>query len=779
VGTFDILSPDGHPLFVADLPNERGDGAPHHQYVRNEQELQRFIAARDKPGRALYYTVAHLAEGGWRSKENVVASHWVWTEVDFKDHADITPKEILRRIHASPRRPNLIVFSGHGYHVFWRLAEPVDARPGEAQQRLEEVLKLAGTYLGGDSSVAEAARLMRLPGSHNTRKEGESLLAEIVHVDELSCELDDLLDFFLEARPILPEPVKQKASGGEPEEPNPDGPVDVEAALADMEFESGTGNGVNATVCRVIPSLLRKGEHPSDVLERVVSAVMGMAKRCGLKWSETVEIQATRKRILSAYSNLLLKDYDPATREVPEWLPGEYHARWIEVVETGCRPCFGFNAHGFYVRKPQERAASSNFEAAQGKPASNSTQAGLSGDASADEAQAAGGPEERPRAPSTKRTLVLRPFIPFDPAALPQREWLYGKHYQRRTVSMTAGPGGMGKTSLGMVELVAMVTARNLLGEQPTERLRVWLHNGEDPLDEIHRRLAAICQHYEISQEELRDYLWITSGNEFPLRVAKGYTNLQVDRALVQQISDAIGANQIDLAAFDPFVTMHSVSEGDSGKMDTVVRLFAGIADEHDAAIELNHHVRKPAAGAEADHDVFDIRGVLAITDAVRAARVLNRMNKQDANNAGIDEIARLSHFRVDRAKGNYSPAQAATWRQFVNVELPNGDDVGVVTPWDFPGQGINTPEKVAAERKAEEIFLTLLRKFLARGINVSANSGPTYAPAKFATEREALAAKVSKVALKGAMDRLLDSNRIRTEMHNRERHRLALVVEA
>jgi hypothetical protein len=52
VGTFDILSPDGHPLFVADLPNERGDGAPHHQYVRNEQELQRFIATRDKPGRA-------------------------------------------------------------------------------------------------------------------------------------------------------------------------------------------------------------------------------------------------------------------------------------------------------------------------------------------------------------------------------------------------------------------------------------------------------------------------------------------------------------------------------------------------------------------------------------------------------------------------------------------------------------------------------------------------------------------------------------------------------
>jgi hypothetical protein len=86
-----------------------------------------------------------------------------------------------------------------------------------------------------------------------------------------------------------------------------------------------------------------------------VSAVMGMAKRCKLKWSETVEIKATRKRVLSAYNNLLLKDYDPATGEIPGWLPGEYHARWAEVVEMGCRPYFGFNCGGFYVRGWKEK----------------------------------------------------------------------------------------------------------------------------------------------------------------------------------------------------------------------------------------------------------------------------------------------------------------------------------------------------------------------------------------------------------------------------------------
>jgi RecA-family ATPase len=139
----------------------------------------------------------------------------------------------------------------------------------------------------------------------------------------------------------------------------------------------------------------------------------------------------------------------------------------------------------------------------------------------------------------------------------------------------------MGKTSNDMVEAIAMVTCRNLLGEQPDERLRVWFHNGEDPRDEIDRRLAAICQHFKIPQEELIGWLWTTSGNEFPLRVAKGYTNLEVDAVLVRQISAAIIDNQIDLAIFDPLVMLHSVSEVDTGKM---VRLFAGIADETDAA---------------------------------------------------------------------------------------------------------------------------------------------------------------------------------------------------
>jgi RecA-family ATPase len=496
---------------------------------------------------------------------------------------------------------------------------------------------------------------------------------------------------------------------------------------------------------RIIPSLLRKGEHPDDVLEFVVNETM---TRIGtaLNWTRAEEIRVVIRRIMSAYRNLLLKDYDPMTGVIPPWLPGEFHERWIAAIEEGRRPDIGYNRGGFYVRSYGPKTS----DAANG-----------------DAQKTCNGTKSQK--PGGRRPLVLQPFAPFDVSKLPPRSWLYGKHYQRRTVSLTAGPGGMGKTSNDMVEAIAMVTGRNLLGEQPGERLRVWFHNGEDPRDEIDRRLAAICQHFKIPQDELTGWLWTTSGNEFPLRVAKGYANFEVDAVLVRQISAAISDNQIDLAIFDPLVTLHSVSEIDTGKMDAVIRLFAGIADDTDAAIELAHHVRKPAAGAAADYDLHDIRGVAAITDAVRAARVLNRMNERDAEAAGCSEVERLSRFRVDRAKGNYSPAQVATWRQFINVELPNGDDVGVVALWNFPGQGEQTPEKTAADQKAEHVFLQLLDKFTARGANVSANSGPTYAPAKFAEEQEAKTARVSKAALKAAMNRLLDTGRVRTEPFGRD----------
>ena len=108
----------------------------------------------------------------------------------------------------------------------------------------------------------------------------------------------------------------------------------------------------------------------------------------------------------------------------------------------------------------------------------------------------------------------------FDPAQLAAREWLYDGHYQRGVLTATIGTGGGGKSSLSLVELIAMCTTRNLLGEQPLERCKAWYHNAEESLDEIYRRIAAICQHYKIDQSELVGWLFVTSGIEMPIKIA-------------------------------------------------------------------------------------------------------------------------------------------------------------------------------------------------------------------------------------------------------------------
>jgi len=46
--------------------------------------------------------------------------------------------------------------------------------------------------------------------------------------------------------------------------------------------------------------------------------------------------------------------------------------------------------------------------------------------------------------------------------------------------------------------------------------------------------------------------------------------------------------------------------------------------------------------------------------------------------------------------------------------------------------------DKIAADNKADDVFLALLKRYNQQNRNVSLNPGPTYAPAMFANEREA-----------------------------------------
>ena len=291
---------------------------------------------------------------------------------------------------------------------------------------------------------------------------------------------------------------------------------------------------------------------------------------------------------------------------------------------------------------------------------------------------------------SDEPALAIRatPFVACNPVNLPQREWLYDRHYIRKFATAIIAGGGVGKSALKVTEAISMAIGRDLLDSNKAtlRRYKVWYWNGEDPLDEIRRRIAAVCQHHDdVDPKELEGWLFVNSGHEMPICLAvENHGKVEFDDQAGREISDTIEDNKIDVLILDPFIALHKVSESNNPLIDQVVKKLAKIANQRNCSIEIVHHIRKPSAG---QHDVTadDSRGGGAIINAVRSCKVLNRMGPTEAQRAGVEDDKRYLYIRVDSGKQNLAPPEKAKWRRLVSVSLPNGDSVQAVEFWQFP----------------------------------------------------------------------------------------------
>jgi hypothetical protein len=296
-------------------------------------------------------------------------------------------------------------------------------------------------------------------------------------------------------------------------------------------------------------------------------------------------------------------------------------------------------------------------------------------------------------APGAARTgVVITPssFRPCDPATFPRRQFLYGRHYMRKYLSTTIAPGDVGKTALVLVEAIAMATGRPLLKVLPKGLSKVWYWNGEDPLEEIERRVLAICKHYDVDHAELVDRLFLNSGREMKLTVAEtGDRGFKIVVPVKEALTEAIRANAIDVLVLDPFAKTYRVNENDNSLMGAVADLFADVAETTNCAIELVHHARK-TGGAEVT--IEDARGASSVIAAARMARTLNRMTKFEGELIDVKTEDCRFHVRVNLgAKSNMAPPQKAVWVKLTDIGLGNfsqdedEDHVQVVETWSWP----------------------------------------------------------------------------------------------
>lgn len=289
-------------------------------------------------------------------------------------------------------------------------------------------------------------------------------------------------------------------------------------------------------------------------------------------------------------------------------------------------------------------------------------------------------------APSAK--IIATPFKWIGASDIPLRDWLYGTHLIRGYVSLTVAPSGVGKSSLAIAEALSIASGKRFLHDGVPSPLSVWLWNGEDPKEELERRILAAAQKHGLAERDIAGRLFVNTGRDTQIRLAYAKDgSFKVDNTAAKELIDTIRQNDIDVVIIDPFISSHEVSENDNLAMDRVVKAWERIAQDAECAVHLVHHTRKVGkAEVEADHS----RGAGAAPAAARSVRTINQMTPKEAKRAAVQEPR--AYIRLDDGKVNLAPpARKARWLTLESVDLRNGangspgDQVGVVSVWHWP----------------------------------------------------------------------------------------------
>ena len=281
---------------------------------------------------------------------------------------------------------------------------------------------------------------------------------------------------------------------------------------------------------------------------------------------------------------------------------------------------------------------------------------------------------------------------------LTPRQWLMGYRYLPGYVTVTIAPGGVGKSTLTILEGLSLSSGKKLTYDDPVKSAPVWLYNTEDPFDELDRRVMAAAKHHYLTKDDIRNFYY-SSGQETPFKlVIEEKGKLIVAENVVNSIIKEIDRRKIKLFIVDPFVRCHGVNENDNNAVDLVVQQFTRIAQATGCAVSLVHHARKGST-KNPRGDMDAARGASALVFAARIAHTLYDMNAKEAKEYGIPKPRRKWFVRLDDAKANLSPPRGkASWFEKKSVALffDSNETTGTIEPTSI--------ERVVAENTDEAI---------------------------------------------------------------------------
>jgi RecA-family ATPase len=362
--------------------------------------------------------------------------------------------------------------------------------------------------------------------------------------------------------------------------------------------------------------------------------------------------------------------------------------------------------------------------------------------------------------------LLPLPYInmsKWDEEPVPEQRWGVLNRFPLHQAAVFSGEGAGGKSTLALQLGVAHVLGRDWLGTMPELGPAIVIDAEDDP-DVMHRRLALIRDHYRYTSgtdEEIGFKKLIGDGLHPVSLINEDATIATASRSgkiepttLYKRLLKDAGEIKPKLISIASSANVYAGSEIDRSQVQQFAALLTRLAIAADGYLILIAH--PSLTGITTD---TGLSGTTQWHNAFRARAYLKSI-KPEAGEQPDNDLRELV----------FKKNQYGRIEESIVLRYQNG--------LYLPVPGMASLDRAAHESQADDVFVTLLRRFTKENRFVGSTKSVIYAPSVFSKEDEAKRGGITAKMLENAMMRLFKSGKVWNDNHgrlSRPRYHLAL----
>jgi len=202
-------------------------------------------------------------------------------------------------------------------------------------------------------------------------------------------------------------------------------------------------------------------------------------------------------------------------------------------------------------------------------------------------------------------------------------------------------PGGTGKTTLLLFQVIHIVLGRELFGYEVTNPGPVVILTAEDSRETLVARLRQMCFQMSLTPEEIqtvREEVIITDVSGKGIKLTTVEKDVVMPSRQLDRLAVEVGVRNASLLIVDPLVSFgvgeSRVNDAEQGMIDAARR----IRNAAKCGVLYVHHTGKENARNKTT-DQYSGRGGSALADGARMVHVLQRLNPDQWTEATGDEL--------------------------------------------------------------------------------------------------------------------------------------------